>query len=197
MLTEKEDFQNSTVINGHDAYPSVTTGSPSIRHPAITNSHQERLSTNPTSTTTSTTPSPSHIVRTDTFTRNDHKLFGKSEYDIRSNEGNTVSVSRLPELQSRIPHLRSVKSPSATAMKKAYIPSSSAMQTATVNLESVGAAGDKTYRSRLPVRSGPAVGGSSTTASEAHGSRTSACDEVYLIYYILLSLLLFFLSYLN
>ncbi|CAG9532332.1 unnamed protein product [Cercopithifilaria johnstoni] len=174
VLPEKEDFQNSTVINGH-AHPTVTNDCSSIRHPSITNSHHDRLSNIPATTTPAipaTAPSSSQIVRTDTFTKNDRKLFEKAEYDIRSDESNTVSASRLPELQSRIPHLRTVKSPSTTAMKKSCVPSASAMQTSTANLESVGAASDKTYRSRLPVRSG-----NSATASEIHGSKTSTYDE--------------------
>lgn len=173
VLPEKEDFQNSTVINGH-AHSTITSGRSSIRHPSMINKNQDITS----APTMSTIPSSSEIVKTDTFTISDRKLFEQAEYDIKSGESNTVSASRLPEPQSRIPHLRAVKCPSTTAIKKAYVPSASIMQSSTGNLEPVGAVGEKTCRSRLPVRSGH-PGGSSTTASEMHGSRTSACDEVY------------------
>ncbi|KAL4002291.1 FERM central domain family protein [Acanthocheilonema viteae] len=169
LLPEKEDLQNSTVINGH-AHPVTTNDCSSIRHPSITDSHQDKLSTVPVPTTISTVPSSSEVVRSD------RKLFGKTEYDIRSDESNSVPVSRLPELQSRIPYLRTIKPPSTSAMKKVHAPSASTMQTSTTNLEPAGAIGDKAYRSRLPVRSGH-TGSSLTTTSEMHGSKTSACDE--------------------
>uniref|UniRef100_A0A0R3RKS2 FERM domain-containing protein n=1 Tax=Elaeophora elaphi TaxID=1147741 RepID=A0A0R3RKS2_9BILA len=170
VLPEKENFQNSTVINGH-AISTVTIDGSSIRQPSIINDHQDKH-------IPVTAPSSSEVVRTATFTINDRKLFEKAEYDSKSGESNTVSVSRLPEPQSRIPHLRTAKYPTTTPMKKVYVPSASAVQTSTVNLE--GAVGDRTYRSRLPVRSSH-TGGSSITAADTHGSRT-ACDEVYLIY---------------
>ncbi|VDM14303.1 unnamed protein product [Wuchereria bancrofti] len=72
--------------------------------------------------------------------------------------------------------MRAIKCSGTTAMRKICIPSESAMQTSTLNFEPVEAVVDKTYRSRLPVRSGHASG-SSTIASDTHESRTSTCDE--------------------
>ncbi|MCP9259138.1 Yurt [Dirofilaria immitis] len=159
VLPEK-DFQNSTVINGH-TQPTVISGLSSIPHPSTTNNHNDKIST-----ISAAALSP-EVIRTDTSTTNDRKAFGQAEYDIGSEENNTLSASRLPEPQSRIPHFR--------ANEKAH--ASSLMQTSTGNLEPcTGAIGDKAYRSRLPVRSGH-IGGSSTTVSEIHGSKTSACDE--------------------
>ncbi|KAM3723917.1 Band 4.1-like protein [Dirofilaria immitis] len=167
VLPEK-DFQNSTVINGH-TQPTVISGLSSIPHPSTTNNHNDKIST-----ISAAALSP-EVIRTDTSTTNDRKAFGQAEYDIGSEENNTLSASRLPEPQSRIPHFRAVKCTGTTRMKKAH--ASSLMQTSTGNLEPcTGAIGDKAYRSRLPVRSGH-IGGSSTTVSEIHGSKTSACDE--------------------
>uniref|UniRef100_A0AAF5RUS1 Moesin/ezrin/radixin homolog 1 n=2 Tax=Onchocercidae TaxID=6296 RepID=A0AAF5RUS1_WUCBA len=173
FLPAKEDFQNSTVINGN-AHPTITSSHSSIQHPSVTSS-QNRVS-NTLSSTVSVAPSSSDIVRTGIFTTNDRKLFRQTEYDIRSDKSNTASASRLRDLQSRIPHLRAIKCSGTTAMRKICIPAESAMQTSTLNFEPVEAVVDKTYRSRLPVRSGHASG-SSTIASDTHESRTSTCDE--------------------
>lgn len=177
VLPAKENSQNSTVINGHTR-PTAVSDCSSIRLPSIINGgHQDRPSAIAAPATTSTAPSSSAIVRSDTFTRSDRKQLERAEYDIRSNESNTISDSRMPELQSRIPHLRTIKSINTTAAKKVHIPAVSAMQTSTVNVECVEEIGDKTYRSRLPVRNGNSSG-NSTIAPETHGSRTPTCDEV-------------------
>uniref|UniRef100_A0A1I7VMB5 FERM domain-containing protein n=1 Tax=Loa loa TaxID=7209 RepID=A0A1I7VMB5_LOALO len=173
VLPEEEDFQNSTAINGH-AHPAITSGRSSIQHSSVTNG-QDKVSTIPAPTMSSASSS-SGVVRTSTFTINDRKLFGQTEYDIRFDKSDTVSANRLSESQSRIPHLRTVKCPNTIAVKKPYVPFASTMQTSTGNTEPIGEVGDKTHRSRLPVRSGHA-GGSSMAASETHRSRISSCDE--------------------
>ncbi|KAK6101305.1 FERM C-terminal PH-like domain family protein [Brugia pahangi] len=165
----KEDFQNSTIINGN-AHPTITSSYSSIQHSSVTNSQ------NAVSNTISATLLSSEGVKTGIFTTNDRKLFRQTEYDVRPDKSNTASASRLPELQSRIPHLRTTKCSGTTAVRKICIPSESAMQTSTLSFEPVEAVADKAYRSRLPVRSGHASG-SSMTASNTHEPRTSTCDE--------------------
>lgn len=177
VLPEK-DFQSSTVINGH-SHPTVTNDHSSVPHPSVTDNLQDKISTIPVPTI-STALSSSEVIRTDTLTTNDRKPFGQTEYGMRSGESTTVSASRLPEPQSRIPHFRATKSTGSVGIKKPHVSSVSIMQISTGNLEPAGAIGDKAYRSRLPVRSGH-TGDSSTTLSETHGSRTLTCDEVHLI----------------
>uniref|UniRef100_A0A915PMW2 Moesin/ezrin/radixin homolog 1 n=1 Tax=Setaria digitata TaxID=48799 RepID=A0A915PMW2_9BILA len=169
VLPEKS-FQNSSLINGH-AHATVSSGPPS-RHPSVTNSHVNRISATPTSVI-STASTPSEIIRTDTFTIHDRKPLGQAEHKVRSDESNAVSVSHLPESQSRIPHLRTVKCTGTSVIKKPYASSTPVVEASKGNVESVG---DKMYRSRLPVRSDRG-GSSSTIASEMHGSRTSTSDE--------------------
>ncbi|VDK72524.1 unnamed protein product [Onchocerca ochengi] len=173
VLPEK-DFQSSTVINGH-SHPIVTNDHSSVPHPSVTDNLQDKISTIPVPTI-STALSSSEVIRTDTLTTNDRKPFGQTEYGMRSGESTTVSASRLPEPQSRIPHFRATKSTGSVGIKKPHVSSVSIMQISTGNLEPAGAIGDKAYRSRLPVRSGH-TGDSSTTLSETHGSRTLTCDE--------------------
>ncbi|VDK86367.1 unnamed protein product [Litomosoides sigmodontis] len=163
VLPAKGNSQNSTIINGH----ARATAS-------IVNGHQEaRPSTIPAPATTPTASSSSTIVRSGTFTRNDQrKQLEKAEYDMRSDDSNnTISdSSRMAEPQSRIPHLRTVKSINTSVAKKVHVPAASAAQASTVNVECVEEIGDKTYRSRLPIRNGS---GSSIATGETHTSRTS------------------------
>ncbi|VDO27647.1 unnamed protein product [Onchocerca flexuosa] len=173
-ISPENDFQNSSVINGHP-HTTVINDYSSTPHQSITNNLQDKVSAIPVSTM-STPLSSSEVIRTDTFTTNDRKPFEQAEYDIRSGESTTVSASRLPEPQSRIPHFRATKSTGTIGIKKPHVSSVSIMQISTSNLEPAGAVGDKTYRSRLPVRSGH-TGDSSTTVCETHGSKTLTCDE--------------------
>lgn len=177
VLPEKKDFQNSTVIDWHNPSAVTSSRTSSIQHPSVTNS-QDGVSTISTSNTSTTESSSSKLVaRSDTFTRSDQKLFEQTQCEDRSGKSNAaVPGGRLSESQSRIPHLRATKC--GSAIKKPHV--SSAMQTSAGSLDVVEVE-DKTYRSRLPVRSSYADG-SSVAASGMQGCRTSVCDEVYLIY---------------